>query len=287
MGCLNSESANNWHWFGNIHLSGPCNRSCYFCIGQHMLALDSLNVLDTWPLPNIEPFLNRCKELGVKDIYLTGTNTEPLLFKHSDKLKELVDTFVPGSILGLRTNGVGATVAKLSYFKKGSITICSFNPETYRKMMGQGTPPNLDEFSNMAVKARWIDLKVNVVLGPENRNEIEEIISNVENAGVNRINLREPYGQPHVGDPLALYGFKPTSLNRGQPTYTIGRVSVTYWDVHYCEVESVNLYASGRISEDYPITRGHVESGRVMDQNNFPGGRINEQWVTLRKNANV
>lgn len=70
----------------------------------------------------------------------------------------------------------------------------------------------------------------------------------------------------------------------GSPTYQFTRsLSITYWDVHYVEVESVNLYANGRISLDYPITRGHTDLGIVKDQSNFVHGRQVEQWVSKKQ----
>lgn len=59
-----------------------------------------------------------------------------------------------------------------------------------------------------------------------------------------------------------------------------------YWDVHHVEVESVNLYANGRVSETYPITEGHSDKGFVNPQWMFPGGRLTEQWKG-RKNPQV
>lgn len=80
MGCLNSDGSFS-HWFGNIHLSGPCNRKCYFCIGQHMMALDGENNLDTWPLKNIDGFVvTRCLEiLGHKFGYTVNSKGHKVL----------------------------------------------------------------------------------------------------------------------------------------------------------------------------------------------------------------
>src|SRR5271166_3303050 len=70
MGCLNDEGKFE-HWFGNIHLSGPCNRSCYFCIGQHMMALDKENNLNHIP-KNIGKFLRECMDRNVREICMTS-----------------------------------------------------------------------------------------------------------------------------------------------------------------------------------------------------------------------
>lgn len=284
MGCLNSTGQFT-HWFANIHLSGPCNRSCYFCIGQHMLALDSENVLDTWPLPNLDRFVEECLP-RTSEINVTGTNTDPLLFKHLQPLKTYLINRIPNLVFKARTNGIKIS-DDLALFDGGSVTCCSTNPEIYRTMMGQGSPPNWEKLRPYL--ECWKNPKINIVLGPENRDgdwlrtvrTIRENTSKWANGGFRRFNLREPYGQPHIGDPLDSL-FKVMSRTLGMSTYSVEDALVTYWDVHYCEVESVNLYASGRISIDYPITRGHSPRGVVRDQSNFVHGRQFPQWVRIR-----
>lgn len=275
MGCLNSGSGFT-HWFGNVHLSGPCNRSCYFCIGQHMMALDGLNTLGVWPLPGIEDFVEKCRARGVREVFVTGTNTDPLLYRHTAKLTSYLREY--DFEVGVRTNAV-ANLNRLGAYDKGSVTVCSTNPKVYRSMMGRGAPPNLERVLRAAW--RWSSLKVNVVLGPENVGaDLDLTLKKLADAGVRRVSLREPYGQPHVGDPLA-GRYAALGKRLGAPTYLVDGVEVSYWDVHFCEVESVNLYASGRVSEDYPITRGHAPDGAVQDQSKFPGGRVRDQWVRL------
>lgn len=282
MGCLNSTK-NFSHWFGNIHLSGPCNRSCYFCIGQHMMALDKFSNLDTWPLLGIEQFIIECIEHNVNEINVTGTNTDPLLYSHTRKLRETLKSALPDLRMGLRTNGVlfDRKPEIVAQYDKGSITICSLNPKIYKQMMGQGHPPDIDRILQASELAGWSDLKVNIVLGPENVEglvpDLVNTISSLARSGVKRVNLREPYGQSHIGDPL-LRSMRPIKQTMGMPTYDIKGCLVTYWDVHYVEVESINLYATGRVSQAYPITLGHDDNGSVSDQRAFSHGRHQKQW---------
>lgn len=278
MGCLNSDGSFK-HWFGNIHLSGPCNRECYFCIGQHMMALDGYNNLSQWPLDGIEEFALKCKDRGVDTVYVTGTNTDPLLFRNPLKLRDWAKT--NGFKLGIRTNAVKNTEA-WQCFDAGSVTICSTNPETYRKMMGKGDPPDLEKvFAN--TEHFNPSLKVNIVLGPENTGknagDLHQTLLDLHRFQLERVNLREPYGQPHIGLDACKMN-RPRFLKHGNPTGYLYGIRWTYWDVHYTEVESVNLYASGRVSETYPITKGHVESGIVRPQSEFNYGRHQEQWVS-------
>jgi hypothetical protein len=239
-----------------------------------MMALDSYNVLDTYPLPGLDQFIAQCLARDVKQIYLTGTNTDPLLYKHLPKLTKRIRA--EGFLWGVRTNAV-ANIERLRMFDMGSVSIVSFNPKIYQAMMGQGRPPQIEQI--VALTERWFTpLKINIVLGPENVRDVYTTLDILRRAGIQRVNLREPYGQPHVGDPLrAMTPARMMTL--GMPTYQFDQMSVTYWDVHYVEVESVNLYASGRVSETYPITLGHADTGEVHDQTFFPGGRVREQWL--------
>lgn len=284
MGCLNSNE-NFSHWFGNIHLSGPCNRSCYFCIGQHMMALDPLNNLDEWPLNNIDQFVAQCNEKSIQEVNITGSNTDPLLYQHSENLISYLRVNIPGVRVGLRTNGVEAIrrAEIVDLYDKFSISVTSLDPILYAQTMGQGLPPNigrlLDRFPNKQIKA-------NVVLCPEtvDSGDIFKTIIRLADAGIEKINLREPYGQPHVGNPMAR---APDGEHLGMPYYDVCGAQVTYWDVHYVEVESVNLYANGEVSVTYPVSKGHCpNTGKVLDQSNFNHGRMVEQWVNIKKVAN-
>lgn len=273
MGCLNSTGQFN-HWFGNIHLSGPCNRNCYFCIGQHMMDLDANNNLDTFPLLGLGEFLEECDKHKITEINLTGTNTDPLLYKHLPELRQTLQQYT----LGIRTNGVKIPDIPDIWplFDKASISIPSLTPLVYNQMMGPGAIPDLYSILRMPGPK---DLKINVVLGPENRLDLWNTLARLAGLGIRRVNLREPYGQPHIGCPFD----RPDLHILGCPTIVYQGMIVTYWDVHYCEVESVNLYASGRVSVDYPITRGYSERGNVWGQDHFPiHGRHNPQWLSVR-----
>lgn len=284
MGCLNSNKSFE-HWFGNIHFSGPCNRHCYFCIGQHMMGLDSLDNLDVWPPRGIDEFIAECNEHDINEVNLTGTNTDPSLYKHLVSLRLYLEQKIPNLVLGIRTNAIRWKYIQWYLFDNISVSIPSLHPVTYRQIMG-GRPPNiiklLDDIRESNPDAR---IKANIVLCPENvlNHEILETIAIMEFNGLTTINLREPYGQPHIGNILEKWGYIPSSYLYGMPQYMFNDALVTYWDVHYVEVESVNLYASGKVSTTYPITLGYDDKlGKVEDQNNFKNsGRVREQWLAF------
>lgn len=283
MGCLNSEGQFT-HWFGNIHLSGPCNRRCYFCIGQHMMSLDPFNNLSVWPLHNIDKFVSECKQKSIKEINLTGSNTDPLLFKHIERLTEYLREEITNVILGVRTNGVG-NIQLMKHFDKGSISITSLNSEIYKKTMGIGQPPieNLRSILNSEFGISD-KIKVNIVLCPELLHspirDLDNTILELSKLNkIKKINVRQPYGQPNIKNPFD--GMEVHKYVYGNPCYLIHGMEVTFWDVHYTEVESVNLYANGIVSLTYPVTKGcHPVYGDVRGQEHFvKSGRVNEQWL--------
>ncbi len=246
-----------------------------------MQLLDALNNLDLFPLRNLDTFIERCIEKGIHEINVTGSNTDPLLYRHTHELKAYLQRFIPNLVLGIRTNGVLSKAREdvLRLYDKGSVTICSFDKAIYAKMMGRGEPPDLDAI--LPLYSHFSALKLNVVLGDENvqSKDFLNTIEIAESYGFNKVNLREPYGQAHIGNPLEKLGFEPDEIRYGMPCYRFGKTVVTYWDVHYVEVESVNLYANGVVSLTYPVTKGHDPAhGKVVEQSKWGKGRHFSQW---------
>ncbi len=298
MGCLNSNGRFS-HWFANIHLSGPCNRACYFCIGQHMMALDRYNNLDVWPLKGLEEFTEHLIEKKISEVNLTGSNTDPLLYKHIISLKWYLLQKVSNLRFGIRTNGERFHHpdgrSDLHNFDKIAISLTSLDKRIYKSTMGIGEPPNIREILETYPNK---DIKINIVLCPEilkgsmfSETDLCQTIRTLNQMGVTRINLREPYGQPHIGNPFFV---KPSGPNvrlcspggshLGMPIYWwVGNseTEIWYWDVHYVEVESVNLYANGVVSLTYPVTKGHDPvNGKVESQEQFTkSGRVRKQWL--------
>lgn len=240
------------------------------------MELDALNNLNTFPLKGLDEFIKSCTMHNVREINITGTNTDPLMYEHHEKLVAYLREHLSDCVIGIRTNGVLATtkpeVWKL--YDKGSVSVTSLNPIVYRNTMGNGNPPDIRAILNIKPD---MPIKVNVVLCPETINgfDIYDTLDKLDALGIKTVNLREPYGQPRIGSPLIF----PMGYRLGMPYYTWGNMDVTYWDVHYVEVESVNLYASGKISEDYPITRGHSDNGVVVPQYRWSAGRHQKQWI--------
>ena len=282
MGCLNSTKTFT-HWFANIHFSGKCNRNCYFCIGQFMQALEPFNNLRTEDLDGFEEFISKCQERKITEVALTGSNTDPLLYKFIPQLKEKLINRLQLDMFRVTTNGVKVlnNLEAWNLFDFASITFCSFNREINHKMMG-GEPVDI---KNIIANTSF-DFRINILLSTLNicSNDLMSTIDKLIDCGTKRINLREPYGQPNMR--LLLCSFlKQNNLEftykiLGNDALRYRDCEICYWDVHFTEVESVNLYANGRVSDDYPITRGHDSAGIVLDQTNWSvEGRKYKQWL--------
>jgi len=245
-----------------------------------MMALDKLNNLDRFPLINLDRFVDSCLEHDVHEVNITGSNTDPMLYKHMEKLRSYLQARIPNLIFGIRTNGVLVLERweVWQLFDKASISLCSFDPNLYIAMMGRGAPPNLEEILKRSGSK---PVKMNIILGPEIVDEdLFTTLDKLADMGIKKVNLREPYGQPHIGDPMAAKGLNYFKQVYGMPCYIYKGIEITYWDVHYVEVESVNLYSSGHISVTYPVSKGHHPvKGEVHDQTYFPtSGRLTKQW---------
>ena len=94
---------------------------------------------------------------------LTGTNTDPQLYLHEEKLLRLLREQTPsGTRLVLHTNGRLALhkIGVFNQYDRVSISFPSFNPLTYRKMMGVPHPPDLGEI----IRQSEIPVKVSCVV---------------------------------------------------------------------------------------------------------------------------
>jgi hypothetical protein len=267
MGCLNPHEVE--HTFANVHLSGRCPRSCYFCIGQHMKAVEHIDTLSVWPLPGWERFIQTCQDYNVREVYITGTNAEPLLFEHHGEFVKNVRERIPGVLIGLRTAGIPWTRAA-EFYDQVSVTFCSFDRQIHQAMMGAAAPADLAMITGKIDPGK---LWVNVPLGRRNTGEdLKQTLLLLLHMGILRVNLRELYGQPHIGNPLNnSANFVRCGEIYGAPRYIYGPavrpMIVTYWDVHYVRVGSINLFANGHVSKEYAVTKAvDFDRGPVVAQ---------------------
>lgn len=216
--------------------------------------LDSYNNLHKFPLDGIDDFIAECKVHDINRIIVTATDTDPMLYTHTVELREYLAERIPDLQMIVQTNGVAVnrdTLAAWECYDEASLHICSFDPMIYNYMMGRGAIPNVQEIMNMSEHMK--DVRLSITLSNANKGgDLYHSFRRAQIMGIKRVILVEPWGQPHIGDPFA-GKLDPTDTYLGMPVYTIMDVSVLYWDLASSEANSVNLFADGKVTVEYPI----------------------------------
>ena len=63
--------------FANILLSGRCNACCPCCIGRQIDPRLNLDHLGEYPPRNFAKFIELIRQVGIRQVVVTGTNTDP------------------------------------------------------------------------------------------------------------------------------------------------------------------------------------------------------------------
>jgi len=242
--------------FTNILFSGRCNARCPFCIGRQVDPRLNEDNLRIFPPRNLDKLIELIGQQEIRQVILTGTNTDPQRYLHEEKLLRLLrEGTPPGTRLILHTNGRLALhkIRILNQYDRVSISIPSFNPLTYRKMMGVPKPPDLKEI----IQQSAIPVKVSSVITEDNAGEIDEFLIRCQEMGVQRIVLRKLYGEKQPWEVLLHSTLQITQMGayRGNPVYHYQGMEVTLWDFEGTESSSINLFSNGLISNHYLLTK--------------------------------
>ncbi len=234
--------------FANILFGGQCNRFCPFCIGKALPKGVAVNNLSLFPPRNLDRFIDEVNRRGVRQVVLTGTTTDPQLYRHEAALLDLLRSRITtGAQYSVHTNGVLA-LRKLDVFNlydRACLSFPSFVTETYEKLMGSRRVPDLE----LIVARARIPVKVSCVVNEHNLNEIDAFLDRCRQIGVRRLVLRRLYGETRrwpllLDQPVARY-------YRGNPVYDVGGMEVTYWDFDRSESTSINLFPDGTLGTSY------------------------------------
>jgi hypothetical protein len=245
--------------FANILFAGPCSARCYFCIGRRVDPRLNQPNLDVFPLRSLERFTDLLWEYGVRQVALTGTTTDPQLYRHEEALLDLLRRCLPpGTQLSLHTNGRQA-LRKLAIFNRYdrvSLSYPSFNSQTYQHMMGVAGLPDLESI----LSAASVPVKLSCVLDHHNLPELGSYLQRCQELGIRRLALRKLYGdqRPWVElfNPQAL-GMQLRAGYQGNPVYVLGDMEVTLWDFEHSQSRALNLFADGTISHEYLLVRAN------------------------------
>jgi cyclic pyranopterin phosphate synthase len=239
--------------FANILLSGPCNLRCPYCVGGQVSRRRSN--LDVFPLRGLDRFLAALRRTGTLQVSLTGTDTEPLLYRHPRALVHALREAVPGVQLSLHTNGVLVTrrLDVVHLFDRVAVSVPSFRPDTFFAMTGSRRVVDLAAI----LRDVRVPVKVSTTVTRDNVDEVEELLAGCAALGVRRVALRRVYDAAtgSSDDSLRILDDRaPVRTFAGNPVFDIDGVEVTLWDFGRSELMCLNLFADGTISGDYLLS---------------------------------
>lgn len=266
--------------FSNINLLGKCNVDCYFCLGLDLgKQFNKFDHIKTHFLDwkNFNEYIKDCKLKKIKQIYLTGQNTDALLYEHTEDLIDWLNG--NGFHLGCRTNGLLAKkkiniINKMSTCNGDAVSysVHTLSPETNNKIMRINYVPDWDFiFKNTKSKMR-----VSVVINRFNRSEFFDIIrflsnyDNIEYVQVRRICTDNRYDlleedmlvfeelEDEVKEKFIKLGDFETAN-----TYIIFGKKVSFWRTVKTTVNSTNYFTDGTISDNYFVIEGYSEKNNI------------------------
>ena len=248
------------HPFANILLTGPCNLRCPDCIGRRIGSGIHESTLLRFPLPGLARWTSLVRESGIRQVSLTGVDTEPMLYRHQRALLCHLRSEVSAVQVSLHTNGTRILREPdlFNLYDRATISIPSFRPATYRAMTGASLPLDLEAI----VRAAKIPLKVSVLVTSVNQSELPEILERCRGAGVRRVTLRRRHPASGPWNPLPM--LRPVGQFGGNPVLDLDGLEVTLWDFARTTLQCLNLFPDGSINEEYLLEKRAHERHRAL-----------------------
>lgn len=245
--------------FANILLSGRCNLRCPHCVGRLLGRAGDPTNLDRYPLRGQRRFVEALVAGGVTRVALTGTNTDPLLYRHHLRLLGDLRRRVPGVRISLHTNGMLALarMETINHHDGVCISLPSLHHATCRRMTG--SPRALDLAT--LVRRCGVPLKISTLVTADNAAEIPSLVARCRQLGVRRMVLRKLY-RPHgpgqqqgawqqICDEFA--GLARCGEVGGNPVLDAGGMELTLWDFARTRLRCLNLFADGSMGSEYEL----------------------------------
>ena len=270
---LRKQRNRDKYTFANINLMGPCNANCYFCLGKDIerivSAENQINIhFSQWK--NFQEFIQKCKENNINKLYITGQNTDALIYKYLDELiKYLKEN---GFLVGIRTNGYLAE-KRLNILNTCNdeigYSLHSLKENTNYQIMGRKDIPNWDYIiPNTKPKVR-----VSIVINKYNAEEFLDIIKylsrfdNLKYIQARKISTDTRYKE--LKEDMEIYEnlsktvegkFNKVKEFATANIYDIFGKEVCFWRTVQTTVNSMNYFTDGTISENYFVVEGYLKN---------------------------
>ena len=259
--------------FANINLLGRCNVDCYFCLGKDLDNIfgareDTRTHFSKWA--RFEEFLAGIRSAGIQRVYVTGQNTDALLYRH---LSELIDYLqASGLSTGFRTNGYlfnrpeNLAIAQQTRRNVG-VSIHTLDPETNWTIMRRRDIPDW-----RVILPQIPRLRVSVVLGRHNEGQFWSLMEflvefpNIAYVQVRRIctDTREAFLRPDVGAYERVFqevSAKHPVVARfyDAEVFNLLGKEVCFWRTVKTAIGSWNYYTDGTVNKGYFVIEGYAQ----------------------------
>ena len=255
---MTSESIpDNMYDFANILFAGPCNARCPFCIGRQIDPRLNVNNLNEFPPRNVERFVEMVRAHHIRQVVFTGTTTDPQLYRHEARLLDYLHCRLPSETrYSVHTNGQLALrkIDVFNLYDRACISFPTFDPATYRRMMGRWRVPDLAAI----IRRSRIPVKISCVVNEHNLAQIPGFLERCHALGIRRVVFRKLYRDAREWDVST--GLARRGDYRGNPVYDYHGIQVTCWDFDRTESTSINLFSTGVISEAYLLAEARRDT---------------------------
>lgn len=271
----NRDRAN--YTFANINLLGKCNANCYFCLGKdipELLDIHNQTQIHFSKWNNFTLFLEKCKEMGIKKLYLTGQNTDALKYKYFIGLIEYLQE-EQGFDLGIRTNGylIDNFISQIKKLRGGvGLSIHTLNPEVNKKIMGIPYIPDWNKIIPK-IKSDTNHIRVAIVINRYNFHEVEDIIRYLSSfEEIQYIQARRISTDTRVNELIQdvelyekMYDYISKKYGVYDTFYKAQRIKmfgkeVCWWRTVETSSNSLNYFTDGTISDNYFVVEGYLNN---------------------------
>lgn len=262
--------------FANINLIGKCNANCYFCLGKDIddiLSKQNQMGMHFAEWKNLDKYLDLCASYGVEKVYLTGENTDPLIYKY---LQELINYIQDkGFKVGIRNNGylapkkidtINSCLEEIGY------SVNAISEEANMQVMGRRDIPKWDE-----IIPKTNNPRTSIIVSRYNVHEFFDIVkylSKFDNIRYvqARCIVSETRNDQMIPDQEAFMALldevdkKYTCVDtfHGARIYEIHGMRVSFWKNWDTNINSLNYFSDGTINEGYFIIGGYLEQNGLL-----------------------